>query len=74
MQKQLVPSARYIELLNEEIRRHPFYKEGMRFTESPAAYTAPQLLNVTWDKEKWAEYSFVFTAAARVVRSRYQTK
>ncbi|MDP2322897.1 MAG: hypothetical protein Q8N51_02590 [Gammaproteobacteria bacterium] len=74
MQKQLVPSARYLELLNEEIRRHPYYKDGMQFTESPAAYTAPTLLNITWDKKKWAEFDFVFAAAARVVRSRYQTK
>jgi hypothetical protein len=74
MQKQIVPNDRYVELLNEEIKRHPFYKKGMQFRASPALYTAPQLLDITWDKDKWGEYDFVFAAAARVIRARYHTR
>ena len=74
MQKQTVPTARYVELLNEEIKRHPYYQKGMQFVAAPSPYTAPQLLDVTWDKEKWSEYNFVFAAAHRVVRARYHAK
>lgn len=74
MQKQTVPTVRYVELLNEEIKRHPFYQTGMQFISSPAQYTAPQLLDVTWDKQKWGDFSFVFAAAHRVVRARYHAK
>jgi hypothetical protein len=46
----------------------------MQFVAAPSPYTAPQLLDVTWDKEKWSEYNFVFAAAHRVVRARYHAK
>ncbi|MFN0039958.1 MAG: hypothetical protein ACKVP2_10650 [Burkholderiales bacterium] len=74
MQKQTVPGARFVELLNEEIQRHPFYKKGMSFTENPTTGKVSRALNVTWDKKKWGEFDFVFAAAHRVIRSRYETR
>jgi len=76
MQKEIVPNRRYLELLNEEIQRHPFYKQGMQFIPggAPDAKPKPKLVEVTWDKKKWGEYEFVFAAAARVVRQRYQVQ
>jgi hypothetical protein len=74
MQKQMVANDRYIELLNEEIQRHPFYRKGMQFKPGPAGHRAPKLLDITWDKEKWGEFDFVFAAAHRVVRARFETR
>lgn len=76
MQKEIVPNRRYVELLNEEIQRHPFYKQGMRFIPigSPETKPKPKLVEVTWDKQKWGDFEFVFAAAARVVRQRYQVQ
>lgn len=74
MQKQTVPGARFVELLNEEIQRHPFYKKGMSFTQNSTSGKPVRLLNVTWDKEKWGEFDFVFAAAHRVIRSRYDAR
>ena len=74
MQKETVPNRRYLELLNEEIQRHPFYRQGMRFIPTGAADIKPKLVEVTWDKKKWGEFEFVFAAAARVVRQRYQVQ
>jgi hypothetical protein len=76
MQKETVPNRRYVELLNEEIQRHPFYRQGMQFVPvgSPEAQLRPRLVEVTWDKQKWGDFEFVFAAAARVVRQRYQVQ
>lgn len=76
MQKETVPNRRYVELLNEEIQRHPFYRQGMQFIPAgpPDAKLRPRLVEVTWDKEKWSDFEFVFAAAARVVRQRYQVQ
>lgn len=76
MQKEIVPNRRYVELLNEEIQRHPFYRQGMQFipTGTPETKPKPKLVEVTWDKQKWGEFEFVFAAAARVVRQRYQVQ
>lgn len=76
MQKETVPNRRYVELLNEEIQRHPFYRQGMQFVPvgSPEAQARPRLVEVTWDKQKWGDFEFVFAAAARVVRQRYQVQ
>ncbi len=76
MQKETVPNRRYLELLNEEIQRHPFYRQGMQFIPTGAAdiKPKPKLVEVTWDKKKWGEFEFVFAAAARVVRQRYQVQ
>jgi hypothetical protein len=63
-------------LLNEEIQRHPFYRQGMQFVPvgAPEAQLRPRLVEVTWDKQKWGDFEFVFAAAARVVRQRYQVQ
>lgn len=76
MQKETVPNRRYLELLNEEIQRHPFYRQGMQFVACDTSGSAPRpkLVEVTWDKQKWKEFEFVFAAAARVVRQRYQVQ
>lgn len=76
MQKETVPNRRYVELLNEEIQRHPFYRQGMLFIPNISADSKPKpkLVEVTWDKQKWSEFEFVFAAAARVVRQRYQVQ
>jgi hypothetical protein len=76
MQKEAVPNRRYVELLNEEIQRHPFYRQGMQFTPSASAgeKVRPKLVEVTWDKQKWQGLDFVFAAAARVVRQRYEVQ
>jgi len=76
MQKEIVPNRRYVELLNEEIQRHPFYKQGMQFIPIGSTETKPKpkLVEVTWDKQKWGDFEFVFAAAARVVRQRYQVQ
>ncbi|HWA13119.1 MAG TPA: hypothetical protein VHA15_08500 [Burkholderiales bacterium] len=76
MQKEAVPNRRYVELLNEEIQRHPFYRQGMQFMPSlpDDAKSRPKLAEVTWDKQKWKGFDFVFAAAARVVRQRYEVQ
>jgi hypothetical protein len=41
---------------------------------APEAQLRPRLVEVTWDKQKWGDFEFVFAAAARVVRQRYQVQ
>jgi hypothetical protein len=74
MEKQTVGNKRYIDLLNEEIKLHPFFKEGMEFMPAPPAFPGSLFVGLTWDKNRWAEYDYVFAAASRVMRQRYRVK
>lgn len=70
MGKTFVPPDKYIDLLNEELQRHPSYKKGMEFCRSSPDSNGVGMSGICWlGAEK---QSHIFAEVVNIVADKYE--
>lgn len=67
--KKRISEEEFLHLLNEELRRHPEYEEGMRFVRPPAHLDGPSMAGYFWEDDKNRVH--VFIEVARKIMATY---
>ncbi|MFZ0051343.1 MAG: hypothetical protein WAK96_06170 [Desulfobaccales bacterium] len=55
MSKEFVNEDEFIEICNQELKKHPYYKEGMEIIGVPEGWSGPNLMGIDWRGPKGRE-------------------
>lgn len=72
MTKEVVSEERYIEVLNEELKKHEFYQQGMEVVAAPEGASGHNITGYTLKGEKY--WPKVLADIAHKVNEKYEVK